>query len=80
MKAELRRLLASEKKRSLKLEGNLNKVQSMYDAKLTDLKAIRSALATRDEQFKVWRYMMMTVHPQLLFCSAFTAAGNTPTS
>lgn len=37
----------------MKLEGNLNKMQSMYESKLTDLKAIRSALANREEQIKV---------------------------
>eukprot|EP00892_Ulva_mutabilis_P000640 jgi/Ulvmu1/10577/UM065_0031.1 len=51
-RAELRRLLTNEKKRSVKLEGNLNRVHSMYDSKMTDLKAVRSALASREEQIK----------------------------
>ena len=53
LQAELRRLLATEKRRSVKLEGSLNKVQSIYESKLTDIKAMRSALANREEQIKV---------------------------
>ena len=49
----MRRQVAAEKKRATKLETNLKKVTNMYEARLVDMKAFKSALANRDEQLKV---------------------------
>ena len=50
--AEQRRLLAAEKRRASKLEGSLKKVTNLYESRLVDVKAFKTALSNRDEQIK----------------------------
>jgi hypothetical protein len=53
MQAEMRRQLTAEKKRASKLESSLKKVTNLYESRLVDVKAFKSALSNRDEQIKV---------------------------
>ena len=51
--AELRRQLAVERKRTTKLEAAQTKLQSLYETRIVDLKALRTALSNREDQIKV---------------------------
>ena len=51
--AELRRQLAGERKRTIKLEAAQTKLQSLYETRIVDLKALRTALSNREDQLKV---------------------------
>lgn len=51
--AELRRQLSGERKRTSKLEAAQTKLQSLYENRLVDLKALRTALSNREDQLKV---------------------------
>lgn len=51
--AELRRQLSGERKRTTKLEAAQTKLQSLYETRIVDLKALRTALSNREDQLKV---------------------------
>ena len=53
VQAEARRQFSAEKKRATKLETSLKKVTNLYESRLTDVKALKTALANKDEQLKV---------------------------
>jgi hypothetical protein len=78
--AELRRQLSGERKRTTKLAAAHTKMQSLYEARAVDLKALRTALGNREDQIKVLSMVVdfnrtdLSAHMQCMTTTSVQAA------